>query len=74
MTRKIPRALEPAGIVLLDKPPGISSFAAIAELQRAIDVRRRAGAVDREAAARGRLVSFLTCRGLLADLRADGRA
>ena len=38
MTRKIPRALEPAGIVLLDKPPGISSFAAIA------DIRRRTGA------------------------------
>jgi tRNA pseudouridine55 synthase len=36
--RKIPRALEPAGIVLIDKPAGRSSFAAMA------DVRRRTGA------------------------------
>jgi tRNA pseudouridine55 synthase len=36
--RKIPRALEPAGIVLVDKPAGISSFAVVA------DVRRRTGA------------------------------
>jgi tRNA pseudouridine55 synthase len=33
VSRKIPRALEPAGIVLLDKPAGISSFKAIAELR-----------------------------------------
>jgi tRNA pseudouridine55 synthase len=33
VSRKIPRALEPAGIVLLDKPAGISSFRAIAELR-----------------------------------------
>jgi tRNA pseudouridine55 synthase len=36
--RKLPRALEPAGIVLVDKPAGISSFAVVA------DVRRRTGA------------------------------
>jgi tRNA pseudouridine55 synthase len=36
--RKIPRALEPAGIVLVDKPAGVSSFAVVA------DVRRRTGA------------------------------
>ena len=41
--------------------------AAIAELERAIEHHRRAGAVDREAAARGRLVSYLTCRGLLIE-------
>jgi tRNA pseudouridine55 synthase len=33
VSRKIPRALQPAGIVLLDKPAGISSFRAIAELR-----------------------------------------
>ena len=33
MTRRIPRALEPAGVVLVDKPAGISSFAAVAELR-----------------------------------------
>jgi tRNA pseudouridine55 synthase len=36
--RRIPRALEPAGILLVDKPAGISSFAVVA------DVRRRTGA------------------------------
>jgi tRNA pseudouridine55 synthase len=36
--RKIPRALKPAGIVLVDKPAGVSSFAVVA------DVRRRTGA------------------------------
>src|SRR5262245_36540195 len=36
--RLVPRALEPAGIVLLDKPAGPSSFRAMAE------VRRRTGA------------------------------
>ena len=47
MTRKIPRALEPAGIVLLDKPPGISSFAAIAELRRRTGARTgHAGTLD----------------------------
>ncbi len=47
MTRKIPRALEPAGIVLLDKPAGISSFAAIAELRRTTGARTgHAGTLD----------------------------
>ena len=47
MTRKIPRALEPAGIVLLDKPAGISSFAAIAELRRRTGARTgHAGTLD----------------------------
>jgi tRNA pseudouridine55 synthase len=47
VTRKIPRALEPAGIVLLDKPPGVSSFAAIAELRRRTGARTgHAGTLD----------------------------
>ena len=47
MTRRIPRALEPAGIVLLDKLPGISSFAAIAELRRRTGARTgHAGTLD----------------------------
>jgi tRNA pseudouridine55 synthase len=47
VTRKIPRALEPAGIVLLDKPPGISSFAAIAELRQRTGARTgHAGTLD----------------------------
>ncbi len=47
MSRKIPRALEPAGIVLLDKPAGISSFAAIAELRRRTGARTgHAGTLD----------------------------
>jgi len=47
VTRKIPRALEPAGIVLLDKPPGLSSFAAIAELRRRTGARTgHAGTLD----------------------------
>ena len=47
MSRKIPRALEPAGIVLLDKPAGISSFAAIAELRRNTGARTgHAGTLD----------------------------
>jgi tRNA pseudouridine55 synthase len=47
VTRKIPRALEPAGIVLLDKPSGISSFAAIAELRRRTGARTgHAGTLD----------------------------
>jgi tRNA pseudouridine55 synthase len=47
VTRKIPRALEPAGIVLVDKPPGISSFAAIAELRRRTGARTgHAGTLD----------------------------
>ena len=47
MSRKIPRALEPAGIVLLDKPAGISSFAAIAELRERTGARTgHAGTLD----------------------------
>ncbi len=47
MTRRIPRALEPAGIVLLDKPAGVSSFAAIAELRRRTGARTgHAGTLD----------------------------
>jgi tRNA pseudouridine55 synthase len=47
VSRKIPRALEPAGIVLLDKPAGISSFAAIAELRRRTGARTgHAGTLD----------------------------
>jgi tRNA pseudouridine55 synthase len=47
VTRKIPRALEPAGIVLLDKPPGVSSFAAIAELRGRTGARTgHAGTLD----------------------------
>jgi tRNA pseudouridine55 synthase len=34
----VPRALHPAGVILVDKPPGPSSFAVIA------DIRRRTGA------------------------------
>jgi ATP/maltotriose-dependent transcriptional regulator MalT len=41
--------------------------AAIDALEEAIAHHRRAGATDREAAAQGRLVSFLTCRGRMAD-------
>lgn len=47
MSRKIPRALEPAGIVLIDKPAGISSFAAMAELRRTTGARTgHAGTLD----------------------------
>jgi tRNA pseudouridine55 synthase len=47
VSRKIPRALEPAGIVLLDKPAGISSFAAIAELRERTGARTgHAGTLD----------------------------
>ena len=41
--------------------------AAIDALEGAIEHHRRAGAIDREAAARGRLVSLLTCRGLMSE-------
>jgi tRNA pseudouridine55 synthase len=45
--RRIPRALEPAGIVLVDKPAGISSFAAVAELRRRTGARTgHAGTLD----------------------------
>ena len=47
MSRKVPRALEPAGIVLIDKPAGRSSFAAIAELRRRTGARTgHAGTLD----------------------------
>jgi tRNA pseudouridine55 synthase len=43
----VPRALEPAGIVLLDKPAGPSSFAVIAELRRRTGARTgHAGTLD----------------------------
>jgi tRNA pseudouridine55 synthase len=45
--RKIPRALEPAGIVLIDKPAGRSSFAAVAEVRRRTGARTgHAGTLD----------------------------
>jgi DNA-binding CsgD family transcriptional regulator len=47
--------------------------AAIAVLEEAIDQHRQAGAVDREAAARGRLVSYLSCRGLLDEAEEAAR-
>ncbi len=52
-TRVVPRALSPAGVFLLDKPAGPSSFAAVAE------VRRRTGARTRHA---GRLALFAAGR------------
>ncbi len=48
--------------------------AAIAALGEAIEHHRRAGAIEREAAAQGRLVSFLTCRGLLTEATAAATA
>ena len=46
MTR-VPRALEPAGVILLDKPAGVSSFAAIAEIRRRTGARTgHAGTLD----------------------------
>jgi tRNA pseudouridine55 synthase len=43
----VPRALEPAGIVLLDKPAGPSSFKAMAELRRRTGARTgHAGTLD----------------------------
>jgi DNA-binding CsgD family transcriptional regulator/tetratricopeptide (TPR) repeat protein len=41
--------------------------AAIEALEQALEHHRRAGAIDREAAARARLVSLLTCRGLMSE-------
>jgi len=44
---RIPRALEPAGVVLVDKPAGISSFAAVAQLRRRTGARTgHAGTLD----------------------------
>jgi tRNA pseudouridine55 synthase len=43
----VPRALEPAGVVLLDKPAGPSSFRVIAELRRRTGARTgHAGTLD----------------------------
>jgi tRNA pseudouridine55 synthase len=45
--RRIPRALEPAGIILIDKPAGSSSFAAMAEVRRRTGARTgHAGTLD----------------------------
>src|SRR5215208_3357122 len=45
--RLVPRALEPAGVVLLDKPAGPSSFKLIAELRRRTGARTgHAGTLD----------------------------
>src|SRR4051812_9920529 len=45
--RLVPRALEPAGVVLLDKPAGPSSFKGIAELRRRTGARTgHAGKLD----------------------------
>jgi tRNA pseudouridine55 synthase len=47
VTRKVPRALEPAGIVLVDKPAGISSFTAVAQVRRRTGARTgHAGTLD----------------------------
>ena len=46
MTR-VPRALEPAGIILADKPPGRSSFSIVAEVRRRTGARTgHAGTLD----------------------------
>jgi len=43
----VPRALEPAGIVLVDKPAGPSSFKVVAELRRRTGARTgHAGTLD----------------------------
>jgi tRNA pseudouridine55 synthase len=42
-----PRALEPAGVILVDKPPGRSSFAVVAEVRRKTGARTgHAGTLD----------------------------
>jgi len=44
---RVPRALEPAGIVLVDKPPGRSSFAIVAEVRARTRARTgHAGTLD----------------------------
>jgi tRNA pseudouridine55 synthase len=44
---KVPRALEPAGIILADKPPGRSSFSIVAEVRRRTGARTgHAGTLD----------------------------
>jgi tRNA pseudouridine55 synthase len=45
--KKLPRALEPAGIILVDKPPGRSSFSVVAEVRRRTGARTgHAGTLD----------------------------
>lgn len=45
--RRVPRALEPAGVILVDKPAGTSSFAAIAEIRKRTGARTgHAGTLD----------------------------
>ena len=60
--RVAPRA--PVGRPL---PHGRPGRARSPTLEHAIEHHLRAGALDRAAAARGRLVPYLTCRGLLAE-------
>jgi tRNA pseudouridine55 synthase len=44
---RVPRALEPAGIILVDKPPGRSSFSVVAEVRRRTGARTgHAGTLD----------------------------
>jgi tRNA pseudouridine55 synthase len=44
---RVPRALEPAGIILADKPPGRSSFSIVAEVRRRTGARTgHAGTLD----------------------------
>jgi len=44
---RVPRALEPAGVILVDKPAGKSSFAAIAEIRKRTGARTgHAGTLD----------------------------
>jgi tRNA pseudouridine55 synthase len=45
--KKLPRALEPAGIILVDKPAGRSSFSVVAEVRRRTGARTgHAGTLD----------------------------
>jgi tRNA pseudouridine55 synthase len=44
---RVPRALEPAGIILVDKPPGRSSFSIVAEVRKRTGARTgHAGTLD----------------------------
>jgi len=44
---RVPRALEPAGIILADKPPGRSSFSVVAEVRKRTGARTgHAGTLD----------------------------
>ena len=45
--KKLPRALEPAGVILVDKPAGRSSFSVVAEVRRRTGARTgHAGTLD----------------------------